>query len=228
MHIKNLLLSGAMALATMGLTTAAHADLVSIGLSQTTGLGSIVNVASGNGGAVFVGPFGTFDSNIISATGTPPLNEPTLETASINVASTATTPQTLYIYITEQGLTSLSGISNLVSGFTSNLFTGAVQSVDEHTFVSATNQLWTGSPLASTTFTSAPSSTSVIAASPLLSGPFSETAEFVIHLASGGSINDTINIANPVPEPTAMALLGTALIGFGVMRRRKTDQASAA
>ncbi len=221
MRIKTFLLAGTVAVASIGAATAANANPISIGLSQTAGPGGITTVATGDGSATFAGSFGTFDSNFISVMGTPPLAEPTLATASIAVNSTTPGSQTLYIYVTEQNLTSLNGVSNLVSGFTSNLFTGAVQSVDEYSFVDPSNGLWGGSQLASTTFTSAPASNSVIAATADISGPFSETAQFIIRLNDVGSVNDTITIATPVPEPTAIALLGMAFVGFGMMRRHK-------
>ena len=88
MRIKSYLLAGAMALATMGMTTAAHADLVSIGMAQDASLSHVVTKAFGDGSALFNGPFGTFASNIITAQGTPPLTEPTLQTTSIDVKST--------------------------------------------------------------------------------------------------------------------------------------------
>lgn len=212
--MRSLLLATA-ALGLSGALAAAHADLISIGLSQDGG--AISTVASGAGNAFFSGTFGAFAVNNISGTGTPPNPEPNLLTNSINV-TTASAGHTLNVFITEQGLSSPIGINAFLSTFTSNAFIGKVASVGETTLLDIGNGLYGGTLLDSQTFTTIGIATS-LDATPNLAAPYSETAEFVVTSAGSGSVNDTINITK-APEPATFAILGVGLVGLGFIRRR--------
>ena len=174
--MRSLLLATA-ALGLSGALATAHADLISIGL-QLNG-GAITTVATGNGNAVFNGGFGAFSVNTVSGSGSPPLTEPTLLSNSINIQS-GEGSNVLNVFVTEQGLSSPTGINQFLSSFTSNDIRGLVTSVLEQTLISTGNGLYTGTVLDSHTFTNIGVASSTDA-TPSLAAPYSETAEVHHH-----------------------------------------------
>ena len=215
---KLTLVATAFALTTM-LALPASADTITLGFQEAgVNLGNITTLGTSITGALaFAGSYGTFNVNTVTAQGFPAIPEPDFETTSIDTSST--TGGTLTVWLTQQGLTT--PVPSLLSGLTANVFTGAVSSVTETTYVDCSNTLFgTGTQLATHTFTMI-GSTSSINSVPCL-GTYSETARYDITIGSaGGAANDTINL-QAVPEPASMVLLGSGLCGVaGLIRRRK-------
>ena len=162
--------------------------------------------------------------------GTPPLASGSLLTDTIAVNSTGA--GTLFIWVTETGLTSPLGTVKYTSGLTSNLFSGDISSVTLSTFVSPTDAVSppNGTPLDSFDFTGLGTQTLSSVENPG-TGPYSLEELFVVHATGVGSTNLTIDLtSSTVPEPStwAMMLIGFAGLAYAGYRRTRSDRATLA
>ena len=180
--------------------------------------GAITTVATSAAGVVsFTGTYDGFTSSI-SAAAAPALPSGNLNTSSLQISSSS--PGSISVYITAQGLTAPLGVNNFLSSFTSNTFQGSAVSVVETTYLSTANALFGGTQIGTATFTGGPVVSEVTSASPNLPNPYSETAVYTVTIGSGfGSLNDTINIAT-VPEPMTLSLMAGGLLALGAVRKR--------
>jgi len=219
MKISMKLLTAALVLAgAVLLTSVARADTITIGLQEAGfNSGSVFTETSSTSGSVtFSGSYGTFSFNAITAVGSPALPQPQLDSTSIDVSSSGT--GTITVYVTEQGITSPTGVLNLLSGFTSNFLT-AGWTLTEATYVDVGNGLYAiTSPLGSQTFTALGSASSANL-TPSLSSPFSETEVFTITASGAGRSNGTI-ATQLVPEPATLSLLGMGLLSLLGLRKK--------
>jgi hypothetical protein len=145
---------------------------------------------------------------LVSANGVPLIPTPNL--TSFTLDTTSKTPATLTVWVTQTGLTNPYTI-NLASSFTINALTGPSETVSITNYIDASNTAYgtatqIGSDMTTHTVVGDAGPIDFTAGAMDL---FSETQKYV-----------TAQIVD-APEPVSMALLGSGLVGLGVVRRKR-------
>jgi hypothetical protein len=206
-------------------TSMARADTISIGLYELGVNGNAITPVTSlpvpvAGLGFFSGSYGTFAEVTVTANGTPPSNEPLLDSAGIAVS--ASTAATLVIYVTESGLSSPTGFNTFQSDFSANYLSPG-WTVSEATYISQANALWVGTPLASANFLAGgyvPSEN----LTPSLAPHYSETEVFTVNAVQSAQLentSDTIQIKEVAPEPATLSLMGMGLLGLLGLRKKR-------
>jgi hypothetical protein len=189
--VRSRLLAAVGIAATFLWASTATADTVSISFD------GVSTTASGTNSASFSGSSGVFTT--VSVNGFGGLPPPVLGTANtVDVATSG--PAMLNTWVT--GITNPTGTFQFLSGFTTNLLT-AGWTVVETTFFSATNALFGGTQLSTTTFTGPINGATGLnlLSAPIATGggPYSVTEKFTIMAPTAGSTNSTISVSVPGP-----------------------------
>jgi hypothetical protein len=197
----------------------ANATILSIGLQEAgVNHGAITDEGSSSTGSVNVDAFGygTFSPDLISASaGALPdrLFSDTIDTAS-------TGSGTLFVYITEQDITSSVATLSFLSAFTANIVP-AGWTVKESTYFDPNDGLFTRTQyLAGAIFLDAGVSDRLSTIG-VGDQPYSVTELYTITADSVFTTNNTIDLTTTVPEPGTLTLVGGGLISLAAVRRRR-------
>ncbi len=176
------------------------------GLACVTG--GICTKASGPDFAVFNAAYGTFELELL--TGAKGVN-PTILGSTTSDHNIKGSGGTLNVYITRTGITGKLPKS-VMSTFTSNVLPKK-WSVVESTYLSKTNQLYTGTLLSSHAFSAIGTFEHENDLFGSIAGPYSVTTRYTLTAPTTGSAFSTIAIRDAsVPEPATWALM---IVGFG-------------
>ena len=169
-------------------------------------------LCTGSGTCNFAGALGANWTVEGSATGSPFLVEPDLDSNTIDVSTSGA--GTLILYVNE---TLATPVTNLLSAFASTSITGAISSVTEQTYLG-------GVLVASTTFNNEGTTAQAATLGGVtVAASTAEEEVYTINATGAGSTDDNIS-TSAVPEAGSLGMLGAGLLGIallGFSRRSK-------
>jgi hypothetical protein len=148
---------------------------------------------------------------------------PALDLSSVDISSSA--GGTLVVTLSANGFTSPQGAATWLSQFTGNFPTGSA-TVTLQTYLDTTDTLLgTGTLLSTLTASSTPFSLSDLEAAST-DGPFALTEVLTITTNGSAFMSLDGSVADAVPEPASLTMLGSSLIGLFYTTRRKRNNAA--
>jgi hypothetical protein len=253
MRASHVIFATTIAAAVGFLGSSANAAPVYIGLSSDGGATITDETPSGPQGSASISnvTYGNFSYITVNATGTPPLNEPDLNSTSISL--TGSPGGTLKIYVTELNqfpvnFNSFESIfattlnpTALANGMTVSEATYATACTVPNSACTAANIFATGTLLSQTTFSSNGSQVWIAPVPSFAVIPYSTTLVYTVTGATGSEYS-SIDLASSsrisnggsqevTPLPAAVWLMGSVLGGgaaFGSWRRKRKNVAALA